>query len=136
MRVVLLGGTGNLGLRCIPALLAHRHIVTLYVRNPSKLQLLVSPSVLEKTAIVVGDATDAVGLKKAILDHDIEAIVDVAGNQVLPWQEFLLPKIAKAVMDAAVAVGRERGVPLRAWLVSGMNILQYPGTPNLYLLQD
>jgi len=55
---------------------------------------------------------------------------------VLPWQEFLLPKIAKAVMDAAVAVGRERGVPLRAWLVSGMNILQYPGTPNLYLLQD
>jgi uncharacterized protein YbjT (DUF2867 family) len=37
MRVLLLGGTGNLALRCIPALLANRHIVTLYVRNLSKL---------------------------------------------------------------------------------------------------
>lgn len=136
MRVLLLGGTGNLGLRCIPALLAHNHIVTLYVRNPSKLQLLVSPLVIEKTVVVVGDATDSAGIKKAILDHNIEATVDVAGNQVLPWQEFLLPKIAKAVTDAAVAVGEERGIPLRAWLVCGMNILQYPGTPNSYLLQD
>lgn len=86
--------------------------------------------------MVVGDATDAAGIKKAILDHDIEAIVDVAGNQVLPWKEYLLPKIAKAVTDAAIAVGKERGRPLRAWLVSGMSILQYPGTPNEYLLQD
>lgn len=75
-------------------------------------------------------------ISKVILDHDIEAIVDVAGNQVLPWKEFLLPKIAKAVTDAAVAVGKERGKPLRAWLVSGINILRYPGTPEPYLLQD
>jgi uncharacterized protein YbjT (DUF2867 family) len=136
MRVLLLGGTGNLGSRCIPALLAHKHIVTLYVRNPSKLQLLVSPPVIEKTTVVVGDATDSAGIKKAIVDHGIEAIVNVAGNQVRPGQELLLPKIAKAVTDAAVAVGKERGTPLRAWLVSGMNILRYPGTPNSYLLQD
>jgi uncharacterized protein YbjT (DUF2867 family) len=136
MRVLLLGGTGNLGLRCIPALLAHKHIVTLYVRNPSKLQLLVSPSVIEKTAVFVGDATDPAGIKKAILDHDIEAIVNVAGTQVPPWQEPLLPKIAKAVTEAAVAVGKERGRPLRAWLVTGLTVLLYPGTPNSYLIQD
>jgi uncharacterized protein YbjT (DUF2867 family) len=136
MRVLLLGGTGNLGTRCIPALLAHNHTVTLYVRNPSKLQLLVSSSVLEKTKIVVGDATDSEGIKRAILDSNVEAVVNVSGNQVLPGQELLLPKIAKAVTDAAVAAGKERGTPLRAWLVSGMNILRYPGTPNSYLLQD
>ena len=133
---LLLGGTGNLGLRCIQALLAHKHVVILYVRNPSKLRLLVSPSVIEKTRVVVGDATDAEGIKKAIVDYDIEAIVDVAANQVLPWKEFLLSKIAKAVTDAAVAVGKDRGAPLRAWLVSGIGVLQYPGTPNEYLLQD
>lgn len=136
MRVLLLGGTGNLGSRCIPALLAHKHDLTVYVRNPSKLQLLVSPSVLEKVTVVIGDATDPAGIKRAILERNIEAIVNVAGNQVLPGQEFLLPKIAKAVTNAAVAVGKERGTPLRAWLVSGMNILRYPGTPNSHLLQD
>lgn len=136
MRVLLLGGTGNLGSRCIPALLAHKHIVTLYVRNPSKLQLLVSPSVTEKTTIVVGDATDSNGIQKAILDHGIEAIVNAAGNQVFPWQEILLPKIAKAVTAAAVLVGKQRGRPLRLWLVCGMGVLQYPGTPKSYLLQD
>lgn len=91
---------------------------------------------IEKTRVVVGDATDAEGIKKAIVDYDIEAIVDVAANQVLPWKEFLLSKIAKAVTDAAVAVGKDRGAPLRAWLVSGIGVLQYPGTPNEYLLQD
>lgn len=136
MRVLLLGGTGNLGSRCIPALIAHKHIVTLYVRNPSKLHLLVSPSVIEKTTVVVGDATDAAGIEKAILDDDVEAVVNVAGNQMPPWEEPLLPRIAKAVTEAAVAVGKERGRPLRAWLVTGINVMGYPGTPNSYLIQD
>ncbi|KAG0645356.1 hypothetical protein D0Z07_8896 [Hyphodiscus hymeniophilus] len=136
MRVLLLGGTGNLGSRCIPAFLAHEHIVTLYVRNPAKLQLLLSPAVLKKTTIVTGDATDSEGIKKAILAHNIEAVINVAGTQVKPGEEPLLPKIAKAVTDAAVAVRKERGIPLRAWLVSGLSILEYPGTPNSRLLQD
>jgi nucleoside-diphosphate-sugar epimerase len=132
MRVLLLGGTGNLGLRCIQALLAHGHILTLYVRNLEKLRSLVSPALIEKVeSVVVGDATDATGIKKALLEHDIEAIVDVAGNQVLPWKEFLLPKIAKAVSEAAIAVRKERGKPLRAWVTSGMGVLEYPGTPHL-----
>ena len=136
MRVLLLGGTGNLGLRCIPALLAHNHVVTVYVRNPSKLRLLVSQSVLEKTTIVVGDATDAAALERTILAQDIDAVIDVAGNQVLPWKEHVLPKIAKAATDAAVAVGKARGRPLRAWLTTAINIMQYPGMPDGYLVQD
>jgi putative NADH-flavin reductase len=135
MRVLLLGGTGNLGLRCIPALLAHNHVLTLYVRNPDKLRSLISPELLSLVeAVVVGDATDSAGIKKAIIEHDTEAIIDVAGNQVLPWKEFLLPKIARAVSEAAITVGKERGRPMRVWITSGLGILGYPGSP--YLVQD
>jgi hypothetical protein len=83
---------------------------------------------------VEGDATDSSALKKAILDHDIEGIINVAGGLVMPSKEFLLPKIARAVIDAAILVGKERGKPLRAWITSGLAILEYPGTN--YLLQD
>jgi putative NADH-flavin reductase len=135
MRVLLLGATGNLGSRCLPALIAHHHIVTVFVRNILKLRSIMAPSLLEKVnAIVEGDVTDSAALKQAILDHDIEGIIDVAGNLVKPWEEFLLPKIASAVRDAAVAVGKQRGKPLRAWVTSGFGILEYPGTN--YLIQD
>jgi uncharacterized protein YbjT (DUF2867 family) len=135
MRVLLLGATGRLGSRCLPALIAHKHIVTVFVRNPLKLRSIVSASLLERVnAIVEGDATDSSALKKAILDHDIEGIINVAGGLVMPSKEFLLPKIARAVIDAAILVGKERGKPLRAWITSGLAILEYPGTN--YLLQD
>ena len=135
MRVLLLGATGNLGSRCLPALIAHKHVVTGFVRNSPKLRAMMSPALLaEANAIVEGDATDSTALKKAILDHDIEGIIDVAGNIVPPWKEFLLPKIASAVRDAAVAVGKQRGKPLRARITSHLGILEYPGTS--YLIQD
>jgi putative NADH-flavin reductase len=126
MRVLLLGGTGNLGSRCVQALLARGHILTVYVRNVEKLKSMFSPAVIDSLeAIVTGDATDSEGIKRAIREHDIEAIVDVAGNQVLPWREYLLPKIAKAVTDAATAVGKERGEPLRVWITGS------PGNMNI-----
>ena len=134
MRVLLLGATGNLGSRLIPALLVHNHKLTVYVRNLSKLHSLIPSSIVSQLSIVVGDATDARSIEQAILDNDCDAIVDTAGNQVLPWREYLLPKIAKAVTDAAVAVGMARGKPMRAWLIGGLGSLEYPGTG--YLLQD
>jgi uncharacterized protein YbjT (DUF2867 family) len=135
MRVLLLGATGNLGSRCLQALIAHKHTVTVVVRNVPKLQSMMSPALLEQIhAIVEGDATDSAALEKAILDHGIEGIIDVAGNVVPPWQEPLMPEIARAVTHAAVAVGKQRGKPLRAWFTSGIIILEYPGTG--YLLSD
>lgn len=137
MRVLLLGATGNLGLRCIPALLAHSHTLTVYVRNIPKLHTLVSPALISQlNAIVQGDATDAEGIKKAIREHDIEGIIDVAGNQVWPWYEYVLPAIAKAVRDAAITVGKERGgKPLRVWVTGGMGCMEYPGSGG-YLLKN
>ena len=134
MRVLSLGATGNLGLRIIPALLIHNHRVVAYVRSRSKLRSLLPSSILALITIIVGDATDSPIIEKAIVEHDCDAIVDTAGNQVLPWKEHVLPKIAKAVVDAAVAVGMARGKPLRAWLIGGLGSLEYPGTG--YLLQD
>jgi putative NADH-flavin reductase len=126
-RVLLLGATGNLGLRLIPALLAHNHVVTAYVRSPSKLQALLPESLFSRLTIVLGDATASSSIKQALLSHDCDSIVDVAGNQVWPWKEYLLPKIAQAVVDAAVAVGKERGRALRAWFIGGLGSLEYPG---------
>ncbi|CZT04232.1 uncharacterized protein RCO7_10658 [Rhynchosporium graminicola] len=128
MRVLLLGPTGNLGLRMIPALIAHGHQLTVFVRNPSKLHSLVSTELLALIhAIAVGDATDIAALKKAIIDNDIESIICVAGNQVLPWKDYSLPKIAKAISGAALAVGKERGTPMRIWVTSGILIMKIPG---------
>lgn len=129
MKVLLLGSTGNLGTRCLPSLIAYNHTVTLVVRNPSKLASLFHPSLLARVAaVVVGDATDAQGLQKIMVDHEVDGVINVSGNQVLPWKEQVLPKIARAVTSAAVAAGKERGTVLRAWLVSGFNVLEYPGT--------
>ncbi len=135
MRVLLLGATGSLGRHCVQALVAHKHVVTLYVRNIPKLRTIISPALLALVdSIVEGDATDSEGIKRALVAHDIEGIIDVAGNQVLPWREHLLPKIATAVSSAAIAVGKERGRPLRAWVTSGIGIMRMPGTE--YLIQD
>lgn len=96
---------------------------------------MMSPTIIERLeSIVVGDVTDSPALEKAIRDHNIEGIIDVAGNQVLPWKEYLLPKIAKAVSDAAITVGKERRTPLRVWVTSGLGVMQIPGTP--YLIHD
>ncbi len=104
MRVLLLGATENLGK------------VVVCVRSLSKLQSLVPSTVLCQLSIVVGDATDSTSIEQAIIDNDCDSVVDTAGNQVLPWKEYLLPKIARAVTEAAVEVGLARGRPLRAWL--------------------
>lgn len=111
------------------ALLAHHHILTVYVRNEAKLKSMFTPRLLDQLeAVVIGDALDSEHIKKAIRDHNIEAIVTVAGNQVLPWKELLLPKLAKTITEAAIAVGKERGKPLRAWICGGMGLLRIPGT--------
>lgn len=124
MRVLLLGATGNTGLRCVTALLTHKHTVTLYVRNLAKLHSLLPASLLAQvSSIVIGDATDAAGIKRALLEHEIEGIIDVAGNMVFPWRDYVLPQIATAVARAAVEVGEERGAPLRVWVTSGLLIM-------------
>ncbi|EAS37220.3 uncharacterized protein CIMG_02574 [Coccidioides immitis RS] len=126
MRVILLGATGNLGIRLVAALLAHGHQVVVYVRSPQKFANMAPEGVRSRVTVFHGDATDAEGLKTAIREHHCDAMVDTAGNQVWPWKEHQLQKIARAASQAAVDIGRERGVPMRALFICGLGELEYP----------
>ena len=124
MRVLLLGATGNVGSRLLPALVAHKHNVVVYVRNPTK---LTDTAVSCATAVVSGSATDDASIKSAILSHDCDAVMNAAGLAPVLGQSGELPAIFAAVVKAAIEAGDERGgVPIRCWLLSGFGILQSP----------
>jgi nucleoside-diphosphate-sugar epimerase len=132
MRVLLLGATGNLGLRLIPALLSHSHSLIAYVRSPNKLQTLLPATIYEQINVVQGDATDSQAIKRAIIANECEAVVNTAGVAALaPWTLSDLPAIFRAVVEAAREAGAERGTPLRVWMMGGQGVLQYPGTGDM-----
>lgn len=129
MKVLLLGATGNIGSRLIPALLAHHHSVVAYVRSPSKLQSLLPATLHEQILVVQGDATDSAAIKRAILEHRCEAVVSAAGVAAFaPWSHGDLPVIFKAVVEGVRAAGAEGGKMLRLWVMGGQGVLKYPGT--------
>jgi nucleoside-diphosphate-sugar epimerase len=132
MRVLLLGATGNLGSRLVPALLTHGHSVVAYVRSASKLETLLPATVYEQVTIVQGDAKNSQSITKAILDHKCDAVVSTAGVAALaPWAKSDLPEIFRAVLDATREAGRERQHPLRVWFLGGQGVLYYPGTQSM-----
>lgn len=101
MKVLLVGATGNLGIRLVAALLTHGHSVVAFVRSSNKLESLLSPSVYSQIAIVQGDATDPASIKRAISDASCDAVVNTAGVAAMPpWGKSELPVIFRAVLDA------------------------------------
>lgn len=135
MRVLLLGATGNLGSRLVPALLAHQHHVVAYVRSLQKLIELLTDSVKTRITIVEGDCFDSTAVANALRDHNCDALVNTAGSRESIWREQTLGRLVESVTSAAVTVGKERGRPLRAWLIGGMGSLAYPGHGE-YKIQD
>lgn len=134
MKILLLGVTGRVGSRMLPALLAHKHQVVAYVRAPAKIS---SEAKSKLDSIVVGSASDSAAIKAAILSHHCDGVVNAAGLAAMTgWTaqgEF--PAIFAAVVQAAVEARRERGgTPLRCWLMSGFSVLNSPKKP--YLLLD
>ncbi|KAJ5757143.1 uncharacterized protein N7511_007325 [Penicillium nucicola] len=132
MRVLLLGATGTLGSRILSALIKRGHTVSVFIRNPSKL----APGVQDEIfSIECGDATKSSEIKEAALRTKCDAIVNSAGlASVSPWGRSSLPEIVDAVLSAAQEIGRERGSPLRVWLLAGMGILDIP--TQKYMLVD
>lgn len=132
MRVLLLGATGNLGSRLVPALLTHGHTVVAYVRSPSKLEALLPATVYEQVTIAQGDATDSTSIKKTIVDSNCDAVVSTAGVAALaPWATSDLPAIFRSVLEAVREVGVERRRAVRTWFVGGQGVLYYPGTQSM-----
>jgi len=135
MRVLLFGGTGNLGSRLIPALLARQHEVVAFVRSPEKLRALIAPALHESITVYKGDAFDSEAVEHAIKNHGCDAIVNTAGNHEPLWREQIMDKIVGSITSAALRVGKERGKPLRAWIIGGLGSLEYPGTGG-WKIQD
>jgi len=132
MKVLLVGATGNLGIRLVAALLTHGHSVVAFVRSPNKLESLLPTSVYRQIAVVQGDATDRVSIKRAILDAGCDAVVNTAGVAALPpWGKSELPAVFHAVLDAVREAGLDRKKPLRAWFLAGLGVLYYPGSESM-----
>jgi hypothetical protein len=132
MKVLLIGATGNLGLRLIAALLTHGHIVVAFVRSAKKLESLILTSVFRQIKVVQGYATDSVSIKNAILDEGCDAVVNTAGLAALPpWGNGDLPEIFRGILDGIKGAALEGKRPLRVWFLAGMGVLQYPGSEGM-----
>ena len=132
MKVLLVGATGNLGIRLVAALLTHGHSVVAFVRSTQKLESLLPASVYHQIAVVQGSATDLVSIKRAILDANCDAVVNTAGLAALPpWGKSDLPAIFRAVLSAVQEAGLERKKPLRAWFLAGFGVLYFPGSESM-----
>lgn len=130
MKILILGATGSFGLRLLPALLAHSHTLTIYVRSPSKLRSLVTSALLShpNITIVTGDATDAAGIRDAIVKHKCDGVMNTAGQSaIFPWQKPAMQEIEKAVVEACVGASEELGWKLRVWFMGGAAVMDVPG---------
>lgn len=135
MPVLLLGATGNLGSRLIPALLAHKQKVVVYVRNDAKLRELIPSTILSQVTVVNGDATDADGIKHTLLEHECDTLINSAGQgSVLPWSKPRMQDIIKAVATGAVQASKELNRPVRAWFLGGMSVLDFPDMKGTQLM--
>lgn len=135
MKVLLLGATGTLGSRCVPALLAHKHEVVVFVRSETKLRGMFPDSVLSAITVVTGDASDADVIENALVKNRCEGLLNSAGlAAVFPWQTPRMQEIVNAVAIAGVEASKKLGYPIRAWLLGGMGILDVPGSPGTMLV--
>jgi nucleoside-diphosphate-sugar epimerase len=129
MKVLVIGATGNFGLRLIPALHAHGHHVTAFVRSLSKLEALLPESIYRQISVIKGSAKDTEAVERAILDEGCDAVINTAGlSAVAPWNHTDLPEIFRSVVEAVQRAGDIKGGPLRAWFLGGQGVLNYPGT--------
>lgn len=132
MKILLVGATGNLGLRLVAALLTHGHTVVAYVRSSNKLESLLPTPIYRQLTVVQGDATDSAAIKRTILDANCDAVVDTAGLAAMaPWGKSDLPAIFRSVLNAVRQAGSERDRPLRAWFLAGLGVLHFPGSETM-----
>ena len=131
MKIFLLGASGNVGSRALSAFVKHGHSVVAYVRSENK----ITPAMRGiLTGVVVGSATDATAMKKAILTNDCDAVFHAAGSaQMIGTSKTgaynaMFASVVAAIVDAR----RERGgAAIRAWLMSGFPVMDSLTPPHL-----
>ena len=120
MQIMVLGATGNCGLRLTKQALKRGFEVTAYVRNEDKLRSQLKGFPDERLAIIEGTLEDNRQLVNAMSGHD--AIINASGNA--NNQDKYTDLGAKVITAAAEALG-DGG---RFWLFGGVALLDVPGT--------
>lgn len=134
MRVIILGGAGNLGQRLIARGLANGHAVTVLVRDRARFAARWRSPEPWPFEVLEGDAADRSVLRQAISGHD--ALVNAAGV-VMDGERFA------TLVDAVASVGAEMlPAPHRMWFLAGAAVLNVPhadrvgvslpGVPSIY----
>ncbi|WPH01288.1 Hypothetical protein R9X50_00412600 [Acrodontium crateriforme] len=132
MKVLLIGATGNIGCRLVPALLTHGHTVVAYVRSSNKLESLLPSATFQQISVVEGNAKDSTAVKNAIINTKCDAVVNCAGlAAMVPWSSSDLPEIFRSVLEGVKEAVTDRKKPLRVWFMAGMGVLHFPGTDSL-----
>ena len=133
MKVLLVGATGNLGIRLVPALLSHGHKVTAFVRSRSKLETMLPSATFDMITVTEGDAKDPAAIKSAISTGS-DAVVSTAGLAApTTWHTSDFPVIFKAIVDGTLDAAKESGKSVRLWMLGGMTAVNYPGTDNMIM---
>lgn len=137
MKTLLLGGTGQLGSRIIPALLARNHHVSVFVRNTRKLESILPTCVHSKIEIIEGDATSESAITSALRSSDADVLVTAAGAApMMPWARSNVPEIEAAIVAALEKAEIDRGSKVRSWFLGGMLLLNLPGSEGRWKLVD
>ncbi|HEX4867985.1 MAG TPA: NAD-dependent epimerase/dehydratase family protein [Acidimicrobiales bacterium] len=114
MKVFVTGGTGVVGTRAVPALVAAGHEVTAVARTPEKAELVRS---MGATPVTV-DLFDPAAVKAAVDGHDavahlatnIPPLTKAARTKAWETNERLRTEVSRHLVDAALATGATRYV--------------------------
>ena len=117
--VIVFGATGQVGSCLVSEGLAAGLDVSVFIRDPRKLESQLSAEAVSRLKVYVGDIHDAHAVSRAMSEHD--TAVDAAGSHVP--QEYLA--IRRAVMSAA---GQALQPPRRIWVFGGLPGLLVPHT--------
>jgi uncharacterized protein YbjT (DUF2867 family) len=120
-RIFIIGGTGNIGIKTVNDLLAKNAPITLYSRNPVKVNTLF-PSA-KNLDIVEGDFNDLTGLKESIKGHTrLFLLVSELGSFV---------KIKKTIATYAYAAGVKQIVDISSFSAGSRWRSNYGGVLNV-----
>lgn len=118
-KVIVFGATGNVGHCLVNEGLAAGLDLSVFIREPRKLELQHSPHALSRLKVYVGDIHDTDAVFRAISGHN--TVVDAAGSHV--------PEEYIAIRRSIVSAARQTlHPPHRIWVFGGLPGLLVPHT--------
>jgi putative NADH-flavin reductase len=119
IKVIIFGATGHVGYCLINAALAQGHDVSVFVRDPRKLQRHHDAATLSRLNVFVGDILDGDAAGQAMRGHN--AVVDAAGHN---QDAEIYTALCKSIVSQAKALLP----PQRIWVYGGLPGLDVPHT--------